>query len=80
MMLAATPLKLTVTSGKAKSGVKVTVNGQPLKAVKLQVSLKQSAVRKHKLGSAVIGNPTRPPTPRGNAGRTVSSARPPPRR
>ena len=39
MRLAATPLKLTYTSGKARSGVKVAVTGQPLKAVKLQLSL-----------------------------------------
>jgi hypothetical protein len=71
MMLAATPLKLTYTSGKARSGVKVAVNGQPLKAVKLQLSLKQSAVRKHKLAPAVIGNLTTTTDASGNAAVTV---------
>jgi hypothetical protein len=71
MMLAATPLKLTYTSGKARSGAKVTVGGQPLKAVKLQLSVKQSAARKHKLASTVIGNLTTTTDASGKAAVTV---------
>ena len=55
MLLSTTPLKLTISSAKARTGVRLTVDGQPLKAVKLTLSVKQAAARRHKLASTVLG-------------------------
>ena len=55
LMLAATPLELRLSSVKAKAGVRLTVEGQPLKAVRLTLSVKQSTARRHKLASTVLG-------------------------
>ena len=58
LLLSAAPLKLTLASVKARNGVKLTVVGQPLKAVKLTLSVKQSTALRHKLASTVLGRLT----------------------
>ena len=59
MQAAATPIKLTVASAKAKTvaskGADVTVNAQAQKAVKVTVSLTEAQARKLKLGSSRAG-------------------------
>ena len=71
LMLAAKPLKLTLSSAKAKTGAKLTVTGQPLKPVKVTLSLKESAARKHKLSSSVLGTKTVTTDAAGKAAVTV---------
>ena len=71
LLLAATPLKLTLSSAKAKTGAKLTVNGQPLKPVKVTVSLKESAARKYKLSSSVLATKTVTTDAGGNAAVTL---------
>jgi hypothetical protein len=71
LQAAATPLKLTVASAKARTGVKLTVSGQALKGVTLQVSLKQAGAKKHKLASTLIGKATTTTDASGNAVVTV---------
>lgn len=50
-----TPLKVALDSAKVKTGAAVTVNGLPSQAVAVTLSLKESAARKVKLSSSVIG-------------------------
>lgn len=71
MMIAATPLKLTLASAKAKTGVKVTVSGQPLKPVAVTVSVSDAQARKLKLASTVIGRRTVSTAADGTASVTV---------
>ena len=75
MQAAATPIKLTVASAKAKTvaskGAAVTVNAQAQKPVKVTVSLTEAQARKLKLGSSVLGSKTVTTDAAGNATATV---------
>ncbi len=75
MQAAATPIKLTVVSAKAKTvaskGASVTVNAQAQKAVKVTVSLTEARTRKLKLRSSVLGSKTVTTDAAGNATATV---------
>jgi hypothetical protein len=71
LLAATTPLKLTLAKAKAKTGAKLAVTGQPLKAVKVTLSVKESAARKHKLRSSVLGTKTVTTDATGKAAVTV---------
>ena len=71
MMVAATPLKLTLASAKAKTGAKVTVSGQPLKPVTVAVTVSDAQARKLELASTVIGKQTVTTAANGTASVTV---------
>jgi hypothetical protein len=75
MQAAATPIKLTVASAKAKTvaskGVVVSVNAQARKAVTVTVSLTEAQARKLKLASSLLGKKTVTTDASGNASATV---------
>jgi hypothetical protein len=50
-----TPMKLTLTAAKVKAGAGVTINGLSSQSVSVTLALKESAARKLKLRSSVIG-------------------------
>ena len=75
LQAAATPIKLTVASAKAKTvaskGAVVTVSAQAQKAVTVTVSLTEAQAHKLKLASSTLGKKTMTTDASGNASATV---------
>lgn len=75
LTLAATPIKLTLASAKAKTvaskGAQVTIAAQPLKPVAVAVTISDAQARKLKLKSTVLGTKTATTAADGTAAVTV---------